>query len=276
MIIWLASYPKSGNTWVRLFLDNLFSDVDDFNINNNLIDQFPLRQHFEGISNNINDLDEFAKNCVAAQSKLNIDKKIKILKTHNAFWNWKNGKHYFTDQINTLGVIYIVRDPRNIITSVLNYFHKNNYTDALKFMTDNKVLGGHDGETGLPTIIGSWQNHYKSWKKFKKNVLLIKYENLLKNPDYEFLKITDFLNKVGRYNFDNKKIIKAINDCEFKNLKKQEDLYGFKGNSETNKKLNQKFFNLGPKNRWENILEEKIIKEIELLFQKEMKELGYI
>ena len=47
MIIWLASYPKSGNTWVRLFLDNLFSNVDNFNINNNLIDQFrPKTIHY--------------------------------------------------------------------------------------------------------------------------------------------------------------------------------------------------------------------------------------
>ena len=61
MIIWLASYPKSGNTWVRLFLDNLFSNSENFNINNNFIDQFPLRHHFEGISDNINDLDDGAK-----------------------------------------------------------------------------------------------------------------------------------------------------------------------------------------------------------------------
>ena len=276
MIIWLASYPKSGNTWVRLFLDNLFSKTDAFNINNNLIDQFPLRNHFEGISSDINNLDEFAKCCLTAQSKLNLNNKTKIFKTHNAFWNWKNGKYYFTDEVNTLGVIYIVRDPRNIITSVLNYFHKNNYKDALKFMTENKVLGGHDGETGLPTIIGSWQNHYNSWKKFKKNMLLIKYEDLLNNPNIEFFKITNFLSKIAKYDFNNQKILEAIDNCEFKNLKQQENLYGFKGNSEKNKKLDQNFFNLGPNNKWQNILEEDIKKEIEFLFQGEMKELGYI
>ena len=56
MIIWLASYPKSGNTWIRLFLDSLFLTSDQFNINQNYIQQFPLRKHFDGITENINDL----------------------------------------------------------------------------------------------------------------------------------------------------------------------------------------------------------------------------
>ena len=64
MIIWLASYPKSGNTWIRLFLDSLFLTSDQFNINQNYIQQFPLRKHFDGIAENINDQSEFAKKCI--------------------------------------------------------------------------------------------------------------------------------------------------------------------------------------------------------------------
>ena len=116
MIIWLASYPKSGNTWVRLFLDNLFSPDKEFNINNNIISQFPLRKHFFDLTDDINNQDEFAKNCIKAQENLNLNNKLKIFKTHNAFWNWGGGDYTFTDQKNTLGVIYIVRDPRNVIT----------------------------------------------------------------------------------------------------------------------------------------------------------------
>jgi len=97
MIIWLASYPKSGNTWVRLFLDNLLSPNKDFNINDNIIGQFPIRSHFLDFSENINDQSEFAKYCVEAQQKLNMDNKQKILKTHNAFWNWGGGKYTFTN-----------------------------------------------------------------------------------------------------------------------------------------------------------------------------------
>ena len=85
MIIWIASYPKSGNTWVRLFLDNLLSGEKDFSINNNNIGQFPLRSHFLNLSDNINDQDEFAKYCILAQQKINLDNKLKFFKTHNAF-----------------------------------------------------------------------------------------------------------------------------------------------------------------------------------------------
>ncbi len=276
MIIWLASYPKSGNTWVRLFLSNLLSSEENFNINNNMIGQFPLRSHFLNLSTNINNQDEFAKNCIIAQQKLNLDDKLKILKTHNAFWNWEGGKYTFTDEENSLGVIYIVRDPRSVITSILNYYHKENYEDALEFMKENKVLGGDDSEIGLPTIIGSWSNHYKSWKKFKKNYLIIKYENLLNNPEDEFFKITNFLETISNLKFKKSKIFKTIDESSFTNMSKQEDRFGFNDNSEKNKLLKKKFFNLGPDNKWENILKNNIQKEIENIFKSEMKEIGYL
>ena len=40
------------------------------------------------------------------------------------------GKNSFTNYQNTFGVIYIVRDPRNVITSILNYYSKRNYEEA--------------------------------------------------------------------------------------------------------------------------------------------------
>ena len=276
MIIWLASYPKSGNTWIRLFLDCLLFSRNEFNINKNYITQFPLRSSFDGLTDNVNDQKEFAKYCIEAQKKVNLDKKIKIFKTHNALWNWNNGKYFFTDENQTLGVIYIVRDPRNIVTSILNYFHKKNYKDAIDFMKKDRVLGGDEDEHGLPTIIGSWSNHYKSWKKFKKNNLLIKYEDLLNKPEKEFFKITNFLNSIGNFEFDKNDISKAIKNCGFENLSKQEDKFGFVSNSDTNKKLNKKFFNLGPNNRWQNILDIELQNEIEKLFSEEMKDIGYL
>ena len=276
MIIWIASYPKSGNTWVRLFLDYLFSPTNKFSINKNYIGQFPLREHFVGLTKNVDNQNEYARNCKKAQLKLNSDSKIKIFKTHNALWSWNNGQYSFTDEKCCLGVIHIVRDPRNIVTSILNYFHKDNYDQALEFMKENKVLGGGKDESGLPTIIGSWSNHYKSWKKFKKNNLLIRYEDLLEKPENEFFKITNFLKLVGKFKFKDDKIFEAIQNCKFNNLSKQEDLYGFDGNSYNNKKLNHKFFNLGPKNKWENLLNPKIKSEIELLFKEEMQELNYL
>ena len=74
MIIWLASYPKSGNTWVRLFLNSLVFTSDAFvNINDIRLEQFPTRKYFKDITNNVDDLTEFIQNCNYAQSKLNLD-----------------------------------------------------------------------------------------------------------------------------------------------------------------------------------------------------------
>jgi hypothetical protein len=175
-----------------------------------------------------------------------------------------------------LGVIYIVRDPRNVVTSILNYYRKENYKSALNFLKDNKIIGGTEDENGIPTLIASWSNHYRSWKKFKKNFLLVRYEDLLSNPRDEFLKITNYLSSISHFKFEYQKILKAIDLCEFKNLTKEEDLNGFKGNPENNKFLNKKFFDLGPKNKWEIFLNKDIQNNIERIFKEEMIELGYL
>ena len=207
MIIWLASYPKSGNTWVRLFLNSLIYTNDKIsNINNIHIGQFPNRKHFKEITDNVDDLSEFAKNCINAQLKINLSNKIKIFKTHHAYWT--NGNNKFTNINTTLGVIYVVRDPRNIITSLKNHFNLNNYDDALNFLLDEKKVITFENqkiEINLPHIISSWKNHFNSWKKMEKNYLLIKYENLLSAPEEEFEKITNYIETIFDRKFEKKK-----------------------------------------------------------------------
>ena len=278
MIIWLASYPKSGNTWVRVFLSSLIASTDNVSINDLIIEQFPQRYNFESLTENISDVSEFVKNCIHAQTKINLDNKVKIFKTHNAFW--KSGEHYFTDTNNTLGCIYIVRDPRNVITSIKNHYNKDTFSKALEFIKNEKQLLGDlkDSklETDLPTVISSWKNHYNSWKKIKTNYLLIKYENLLNKPEEEFFKITDFLEKLSNFKFKKDDIIKSIKATSFDNLKNQERKKGFKEASKDKFGNPIKFFNLGPENNWKKILDPIIAKEIEVSFEDEMKELGYL
>ena len=99
----------------KTFLNSLiFTKDSNVNINDIKIEQFPSRKYFNGILMNIDDMREFMQYCNIAQSKLNLDSKIKFFKTHNAFW--RTGKYSFTDDKNTMGIIHIVRDPRNVIT----------------------------------------------------------------------------------------------------------------------------------------------------------------
>ena len=278
MIIWLASYPKSGNTWVRLFIDALLNNKKNkIDINNINIRQFPLRSDFKGLNINIDNVQDFVSNCIISQEKLNLDNSIKFFKTHNAFW--KSGNHAFTNAQNTKGVIHIVRDPRNIITSVKNHFDKENYEEALNFMKNEKQSLGvktRKDTTDLPTVVSSWSNHYNSWKKMNKNYLLIKYEKLLNNTNDEFYKIINYLNEILNLSFDEKTILKAIESCNFEKLKEQENKNGFREAAEDLNGAVKKFFFLGPKNNWKNLLDKGTVQSIENIFRNEMIDLGYL
>jgi hypothetical protein len=276
MIIWLASYPKSGNTWVRLFLSSLLSNNENLDINDIKISLFPRKIHFNGLVKDTNDLKETTLNYIVAQDKINLDNKIKFFKTHSA--NWKAYNTSFTNLENTLAVVHIVRDPRNIITSILNHFSKESYLEALEFMKNStqRIWDDKNENEKILTIISNWSNHYNSWKKFKKNNLLISYERLLNEPEKEFTKICNLLNKVANLNFEKEQVSKAIDKCNFSNLQKLEAASGFVEAASDKDGNVKKFFNLGPNNNWKNLLDPKIKLQIENLFENEMKELGYI
>ena len=85
MIIWLASYPKSGNTWVRLFLNSLIiAPNDELNINSIKIDQFPTRKYFSNFEYNQKIAGDTCKFWIKAQEKINQDQKLKF------FYNLNN------------------------------------------------------------------------------------------------------------------------------------------------------------------------------------------
>ena len=277
MIIWLASYPKSGNTWVRLFLDSLLNtEINKIDLNNIKITQFPLRKNFDGLNINIDNIEEFVSNCIVAQEKINLDNSVKIFKTHNAFW--KAGHYAFTNEVNTKGVIYIVRDPRNVITSLKNHYSQNNDEAFNMMINDKAIIGSKKNKTekNLPTVLSSWSNHYNSWKKMNKNYLLIKYENLLNNTYEEFSKIAVYMNNHFGLNLNKKEIEEAIETCNFENLKKLEIEHGFNESAKDKRGNPKKFFFLGPKNNWENILDNSTKERLEKVFKKEMLELGYL
>jgi len=279
MIIWLTSYPKSGNTWVRVLISNIINfNKIDFENPFGFIDQiesYPNVKHFSSLIKDFNNPDEMVPNWINSQNLLSLNKNIKIFKTHNMLGSF--GKYRFTDLNNTAGVIHIVRDPRNVVSSLKNHFSLNNINAAKKFiLAKNNWVYGRD--TGvLPTFISSWQMHYLSWKSFPNNYLLIKYEDLLINPMNEIKKIYNYLKKFFDLNLKSEDFGKIIKLSSFNNLKKNENEGKFKESLEhlaTKKKIN--FFNSGPSNDWKKILDENLKNDLEKEFGKEMKELGYI
>ena len=276
MIIWLASYPKSGNTLVRSLISAYFFSKDgiyDFNQINN-IQQFPMVKFFEDFGIDIKDEKEVIKNYIKVQAKLNKKKSLQFFKTHSALFNINNNA--FTDLENSLGVIYIVRDPRNIVTSWA-YHNSLSIQDSCDYMIFQKEGAGNINKI----YHGTWNYNFNSWKSFKyqDRYLLIKYEDLIKDRDFTFRKILKFIYKLqgAKFKIDQKKFQNTIETTDFDMMKSMEKEKGFfeaKTHKETGKKI--PFFNLGPQNDWQKLLDKKIRKKIEEAFKKEMLELGYI
>ena len=283
MIIWLASYPKSGNTWVRSFISSLLYSNDGTNDFSKLenIKQFPVRSQFQNFIDDLQDIKQVYQNWSIVQNYLNLDNKIKFIKTHHV--NCKIDNFKFTDDTNSIGVIYIVRDPRNVACSVKNHFSLENFEEVKEFIfrehnwlgiITNKKLKPLDNK--IPTLISSWKTNYLSWKNKTKNYLLIKYEDLIKNPHTEFSKISKYLENHLNTKFDQKKIKRAIETCSFKNLQNLEMEGKFEESTIDKNNKSVRFFHLGPDNDWKKILDKKIADEITAKFEPEMKELGYL
>jgi hypothetical protein len=280
MIVWLASYPKSGNTWVRSMVSALMY-TNDGKFSFDLLDkikQFPSQFYFKNFTNDFGNIHEIIKHWESAQDLINLDNKVKFLKTHHI--NCKIDQYNFTNEKNTLATIYIVRDPRNLVNSISNHFSKS-LEDSKKFLFTPKYIAGFKKNGGfennsLKTLLGTWSEHYKFWKNNNKNFLLIKYEDLINNTYAELNKIITFINKfipIQTNEIKNKNIIATT---AFDYLKKLEEKGEFNENAYETIDKKKKFFNLGPRNIWKNILDKKIKDEIEEKFSKEMKELGYL
>ena len=280
MIVWIASYPKSGNTWIRSLLSSyLYSEDGVFNFNLlKQIKQFPSKIYLKPFLKDFSDIENVSNFWISAQNRINIlENKKTFLKTHSALCTLE--KNSFTNKKNTKAIIYVVRDPRNVITSISNHYDKTQ-EDSFNFMINkNKIIvddyfGGEN--FGIATVLGSWADHYKSWTNTKiAPLLIIKYEDLLNNTLKTFEKILNFLSKFTEIELNKTKIINSVNSCDFKILADKEKKEGFfESVSINNKKI--KFFFLGKKNNWQTLLNSEIEKKIKNKFKKEMIELKYI
>ena len=140
MIVWCASYPKSGNTWVKAIISSLlYSEDGVFNFNMlKKVGQFPIRHQFKDLVKDYSNLKNVSKHWINAQEKINLDGKLRIFKTHSGNYNVTGNN--FTNKKNTSGVIYIVRDPRNMIASIANHYQHDFKTSTNFLLEEDKLL----------------------------------------------------------------------------------------------------------------------------------------
>ena len=272
MIIWLASYPKSGNTLLRSMLSAyLFSNDGIFNFKLlPKIKQFPYNDILERLGIKSEEFNEIIKNSIRGQELFNKKNTVGFLKTHNMLFNYEK-KYPFTNLENTLGVVYIVRDPRNVALSYSRHLDIN-IEEAVKFITTGKALKND--------IMGNWSENYQSWKAFIKHnkYLLIKYEDFIAHREETFLKILKFIYSLRNINFsiDTNKLKNVIETTSLDNLKKleQKDTFSESAKDSSGNKIN--FFDKGGKRNWSKELSQDMKVQLEKALNKEMRELGYL
>ncbi len=283
MIFWIASYPKSGNTWVRSLICSYYYTNDGIFTDDKLlknIGQFPEKKHFEKFDYNIAVPGDTTKFWIKAQESINQDRRFRFFKTHNFLGKINNTQ--FTNEENTLGAIYILRDPRNVITSVKNHFEMT-YEESLEFMLNERKFT-YDyfkkNDYGDFQFLSSWEKNYQTWINNKMfPTLVIKYENLISQTFVELKKIVNFIDNLTKQkkDFDEKKAINVLSSTSFSNFKKFESTKGFSESlvSKTNERKIP-FFHLGPKNNWKQILDKDFQTKINRIFKKNLNDLEYL
>ena len=280
MIVWLASYPKSGNTLIRSMLSAYLYSQDGsfkFDLLDN-IKQFPDNAVFTKLGIDISNEKEVVKNYIFAQEEINKrdGKSVRLLKTHSGLNNI-NG-HSFTNYKNTLGAIYIVRDPRKVLKSYSNH-SEITYEEAQRRILNFGIIGGKSDPINQTVIhSGSWASNYNSWKEFKKKnrYLLIKYEDLISDPEKYFTLVLNFIYMISNseLKIDKIKLNNVLKTTTFEYLQNLEKKENFKEATTVSKKID--FFKYGPKNDGKKGIPKKIVENLEKNLNKEMRELGYL
>lgn len=266
---YVASYPKSGNTWIRLVaaayamgkeagLQDLvqYDDISVFAYQ--AVSPIPL-----------NDLggDVEAQLRPAAMMVLawQIEDAV-LVKSHHACVA-VNGMHLWNPQWCGK-VVNPVRDPRDICCSAKDHFGMDSYMDAAEFMSnDGQTIGGDDK---LHHVLGTWSDHVKSWLETDQvPVHTVRYEDMQDDPAREFADILDFLG-VGEVNGE--RVEWAVEVCRFDRLQEMEEKAGFPEKSEHQ----DRFFRKGKAGGWQDELPSEVARKIEDDHSEMMERLGYL
>ncbi len=271
-LLWLASYPKSGNTWMRAILAKYIFNLEQ---------PVPVNQ----LSRlGIGDANTLAHSRVAGgrfdptnpRETVRVRRKmldtidsngadLNLIKTHN-----QNTRAFGVELVprhQTKGAIYILRDPRDMAISYASH-HGMTLDETVVRLghPDNATAGGTEN---VHQFLGTWSEHVRSWTRAKGfAVRTVRYEDMQDDPAAVFSKIVSFLG----LDLDQARLDKAIDFSSFDKLKDQETKSGFVENS--NNQL--AFFRSGKVGVWKDTLSAEQIARLENDHQRIMKQYGYL
>ena len=258
-IIWLASYPKSGNTWLRAFLANLFRNPDKplpiNDLPNHILgDGFLI--HYEQFTGKPKEQISPAE-IMALRPRIHewfagTNPDNAIVKTHNACVLIE-GKPLITPSA-TAGAIYVVRNPLDVVISYAHHYKIDIQRAVDLVCDDNNFTPRSDGQ--VEQYLMSWSGHVNSWLSAPGMVRhVMRYEDMLKAPRKAFGDLVRFLGLP----LEPARLKKAIRFSSFRELSSQEKAGKF---VESRPEGDTPFFRQGKAGSWKDVLSEDQVRQI--------------
>lgn len=272
-IVWLASYPKSGNTWARIFLANYLMNPDE-PISINDVHRFGIgdsiaKTYYMVASPETPDLNDYLTTLrlrdPVLRGIINNGADINLVKTHNI-----RSQAYGTELIPpryTRSAVYIMRNPLDMVLSYARHYGIT-LDEAVTAIGRSDNANASDQAT-VWQYLGSWSEHVNSWtSKAPYPSLVLRYEDMLDKPEETFAALVTHMGVP----LDSARLKKAIRFSSFKEVSKQEQKGGFKenpGKSET-------FFTSGKAGGWKEALSPELVEQVKSDHRATMTRFGYL
>lgn len=230
-IYWLASYPKSGNTWTRTLLTNYLGEKEvPADINAIGTDSIASARHlfdeYIGLSSSELD-DEQIKlyQPLIYEQMAKESQRTLYMKVHDAYTLNAKNRPIIPESV-TQGVIYILRNPLDVTVSYAHHSHKpvEKTVENICDETFTIAKSNNDLSRQLSQLLLSWSGHVNSWVESPLRVHLMRYEDMITDPFETFKGMLEFM----EYEVNEERLRKAVEFSSFDTLKKQEKEQGFK------------------------------------------------
>ena len=274
-IVWLASYPKSGNTWTRTFLHNLVKILggEDDTQDINAMSRFSTAELFMPFYKEVlgfEPKEEHRKEIAAARHQVqqriaDAHDGIVFVNTHHALVMDRG--HSTINFAVTSGAIYIVRNPLDVAISFSHHLNTSIDNAITRMATRN--LETPISEKLVYEVYGSWSQHVESWtRKPHRAIYVMRYEDMLSDPEKTFGALARHL----LLDATPAQLAQAIDKSSFDKLQAQEEKAGFRERP----KQAERFFREGRAEQWKSVLTPDQVNRIVSDHREQMARFGYL